>query len=156
MAGLMTFTLIDHSNEQSTVRLYTPDIDGTNIAAYSDDTLGGNMGDMRLAISALSEMNQLRRQLVALKIADAATLPASASAQRERKALVTYRDTVTAKLYSITIPGFNMVGAEQGTDILDLDVAQWVAFRAAFEANHVSELGNPVQIVSAKHVGRAS
>lgn len=156
MAGKMTFTLLDHSNEQSTVQLYTPDLDGTNIGQYTDDNLGGHLGDMRLAISGLTEMNHLRRSVVALQLVDAASLPANASAQRERKALITFRDLVTAKLYSLTIPGFNMVGAEAGTDILDIDVPQWVAFRTAFEANHRSELGNNIQMISAKHVGRAS
>lgn len=156
MAGKMTFTLLDHSNEQSTMQLYTPDLNAGNIGGYTDDTLGGELGDMRLAISALSLMNHLRRSVVATQIVDVATLPADSNAQRERKALVTYRDTVTGKSYSLTIPGFNMVGAESGTDVLDLDVAQWVAFRTAFEANHVSELGNAVQIITAKHVGRAS
>lgn len=156
MAGQTSYTLLDHSNEQSTVRFYTPDLNAGNIAAYVDDNVGGHLGDMRLAIAALSEMNHLRRAVVATRIVDNAVLPASASAQRERKALVTYRDTVTGKLYSITIPGFNMVGAEAGTDILDLDVAQWVAFVTVFEANFVSELGNAVQVVTAKHVGRSS
>lgn len=156
MAGTMSFTMLDHSNEQSTVRIYTPTIDGANIADYTDDTLGGALGDGRLALAALSEMNHLRRQVVATKIADVAALPANPSAQRERKAVVTYLDTVTGKYYSISIPGFNMVGAEAGTDVLDLDVAQWVAFRAWFEAKATSELENPVTIITAKHAGRAS
>ena len=154
--GQISLTLVDHSNEQSTMKLYTPELTGANIADYTNDNLGGNLGDLRLAVSALTEMNHLRRQVVATKIADNATLPANASAQRERKALITYRDTVTGKTYTVTIPGFNMVGAEPATDILDLDLPQWVAFRQVLESNHVSELNNPIVLISAKHVGRAS
>lgn len=156
MTNYMTLTLLDHSNEQSTVRIPIPDLDAANIDDYVNDNLGGALGDIRLAMAGLSSMNHLRRTVQATTIVDAATLPADANAQRERKALVSYRDVVTGKLHSLTIPGFNMTGAEQGTDILDLDVPLWVAFVTAFEAWAQGEGGGAVEVISAKHVGRAS
>lgn len=156
MTGKMTLTLLDFSNEQSTIQLYTPVLNAGNIADYTNDTVGGALGNMRVAISALTLGNHLRRSVVATLISDVGELPTDPNAQRERKALVTFRDTVTGKLGSLTIPCFNMVGAESGTDILDIDLPQWVAFRALLEANHPSDVGNPIQMITAKHVGRAS
>lgn len=156
MAGKITFSILDNSNETGRVQIHTPTLDGSNIGTYTDDTLGGALGDLRLAISALIEGNHLQRTITAEKIVDAAVLPANPSAQRERKASVTYRDVVTGKLYRVEIPTFNMAGAEPGTDILDLDVPAWAAFVAAFENYGRSELENNIQVIQAKHVGRRS
>lgn len=156
MTGRITFSILDHSNEVGSVRMYTPPLDASNIDAYVDDTVGGKLGNMRIVLNALIEGNHLARTVQATRIPDAATLPADESAQRERKAQVNYRDTVTGKSYHLEIPTFNMAGAEPGTDIIDKDHVAWAAFILAFEADFVSELGNPVQVTTVKHVGRSS
>lgn len=156
MAGSITFSVLDFSNEVGRTRMYTPDLNAANIADYVNDSAGGILGDMRLALNPLIDGNHLKRQVTAVTIVDNAVTPADASAQRERKALVTYRDTVTGKLYRLEIPTFSMVGAIPGTDVLDLTQLDWAAFVTQFETNFVSELGNAIQVVSAKHVGRAS
>lgn len=156
MAGSITFSVLDNSNEVGRMRMYTPTLNAGNIADYLNDSAGGKLGDMRLALNPLIDGNHLKRQITAQTIVDSASIPADTGAQRERKALVVYRDLTTGKLYRIEIPTFSMVGAIPGTDVLDLTNADWVTFVTQFEANFVSELGNAVQVVSAKHVGRAS
>ena len=156
MPGKITWSILDHSDEIGTFRMHIPDLDAANVDAYVDDGATGTLGQLRLAISALTLGNHLRRSVIATTIVDNAVIPADSSAQRERKAQVTYRDTVSGKRYTMEIPAFDMTGSESGTDILDLDHVEWAAFVALFEANCVSELGNAIEVVSAKHVGRAS
>lgn len=156
MAGSITFSVLDNSNEVGRMRMYTPTLNAANIATYTNDSAGGVLGDMRLALNPLIDGNHLKRIVTASTVVDNATVPADTGAQRERKALVTYRDTSTGKLYRLEIPTFSMVGAIPGTDVLDITQADWVTFITQLETNFVSELGNAIQVVSAKHVGRAS
>lgn len=156
MAGKVTFAILDNSNEVGTVRFYTPDLGTTNVDTYVSDTPTNALGDMRLALNPLILGNHLRRTVTATVIIDSPTVPADVNAQRERKALVTYRDLGNGKLYRLEIPTFSMVGAVTGTDILDLSHPDWANFVSEFEANFRSELGNAVQVVQAKHVGRSS
>lgn len=156
MAGVMSFTLVDFSGEQSTLRLYTPDIDNGNVDNYLDDNLvTGIMGQMRGAINGLTLMNHVRRQLVAEVIADTLTLPADSNAQRERKLLFTLADQTSSRLFNHTIPGYNMAGAVQGSDVVDLTDAAVAAYITEL-ANFRGPDGGAISVVSAKHVGRAS
>lgn len=156
MAGRIVFSILDNSNEVGSMRLWTPDLDAANVDTYTNDNPTNALGDMRLALNPLIAGNHLRRSVTATTIVDVATLPVDPNAQRERKALVTYRDTVNGKTYRTEIPTFSMVGTVAGTDVIDLTQADWANFVSEFEANFVSELGNAIQVVSAKHVGRAS
>lgn len=156
MAGRVTFSILDFSNEVGRVGMWTPDLDSGNVDSYVDDAPTGFLGDMRLALNDLIDGNHLRRTVTATIISDVATLPADPDAQRERKAMVTYRDTVTGKTYRLEIPTFNMEGAQAGTDVVDTSGANWQSFITQFEANFVSELGNAVEVVNVRHVGRAS
>lgn len=156
MAGSWTWSILDYSNEIGRMRMHIPDLDDTNILDYTNDSVGGALGDMRIALNALTDGNHLKRQVTAVTVVDSAVLPTDPLAQRERKAVVSYRDTVTGKVYRLEIPAFSMSGAIPGTDVLDLTDADWVAFITEFEANCVSELGNAVEVLSAKHVGRSN
>ena len=156
MAGKITFAVLDYSNEVGSVQMWTPDLSSANVDTYVDDNALGALGDMRLALNDLISGNHLRRTVTATIISDTATLPADANAQRERKAQVTYRDTITGKTYRIEIPTYNMVGAQAGTDIIDTSGAEWTEFITQFEANFVSEVGNAIEVVTVKHVGRNS
>lgn len=156
MAGAITYSFLDHSGETGSMRLYTPDLNAGNIGTYTDDGVGGALGDMRIALSALTLGNHKKRTVVASVIADVAVNPTDPSAQRERKAMVTYRDLVTAKLHRVEIPAFDMTGAVPNTDILDVSGIEWQAFILLFEASFVSPLGNAIAFVGARHVGRSS
>lgn len=150
----VTFTILDNSNETSSVRFYLPEMDNTNFEGTVNDTTGA-VGLIRLAMNALIEGNHLRRTVTAAVYEDAATLPASGWAQREIKAQFTFRDTVTAETGTFEIPTFDAgTFAESGTDVLDLEEIGLAAFVAAVEANAVSRQGNAIEIVSARIVGR--
>jgi hypothetical protein len=155
MAGKTTFAILDHSNETGTVSFWHSDLDAGNVDAYVNDGVGGALGDMRLALNALISGNHLRRTVTGTIISDTATIPGDSGAQRERKAQVNYRDTVTGKLYRLEIPTFNMTGAQAGTDVIDTSGPEWQAFITEFEANYTSELENAVQVVQVRHVGRS-
>lgn len=152
--GKITYTFLDHSNEKSSLGLYTPELDATNIATYTDDTVGGVLGDMRLALSAITLMNNFSRTVTATRIIDLATVPANADAQRETKAEFTYRDTVTGFLSSFSVPGINRsLIVSANTDIIDMDNVLIAAIVTLFEANFVSRAGNPVEVVGVRHIG---
>jgi hypothetical protein len=154
MAGQMTFRLIDESEEYSSVKLWTPDLDDSNINAYTNDNPTGVMGDMRLALNGLTIANHVSRTVLATKVVEpAASAPADPNAQRERKALVTYRDNVNGNLFQFTIPAYNMVGKFAGSDKIDITVGAWSTLVSEFEANFVSPYGNACTVVSAKHIG---
>lgn len=156
MAGLITFTFIDHSGEQSRVSFSTPDLDATNIDGYSNTTLTNPLGDLKAAIDALTLLNEVKINVTATEIVSPPTLPADENAQREQGLLIKYVDTVTAKKYRFTIPGIDRtLVAQAGTDIVDFGNNLLVAaLVAAFEADYVSELGNPVSVYAASMVGR--
>lgn len=157
MTGKVTIGIIDNSEEVSSTGLHTPVLNAGNIATYLDNTLGGALGDYRLAVSALSLGNITKATVVAQTFPEAdQSPPADTNAQRERKALVTYQDTVTGKKYTTSIPAFNMAGVSTGSDAIDLSNPLWAAFVLVVESNYQSELGNSIVVLSAKHVGRAS
>ena len=154
MPGKINYTFLDHSNEKSGLGLYTPDLDATNIVSYTDDGVGGVLGDMRIALSAITLMNNFSRVVTATRIVDAATLPTNADAQRETKAEFSYRDTVTGLLSSFSVPGIDRtLIVSQGSDQIDMDNVLIAAIIALFEANFVSRIGNPVEVVGVRHVG---
>lgn len=150
----VTYTILDNSNETSSVRFYLPELSGANFDANVDDTTGA-VGLIRLAMNSLIEGNHLRRTVTAAVYEDGATIPASGWAQREIKAQFTFRDTVTAETGTFEIPTFDAgTYAESGTDVLDLEEVGIAAFVAAVEANAVSRQGNAIEIVTGRIVGR--
>lgn len=156
MSGKVSFTLLDNSNESSTVAYHIPDLGAGNIADWVDDTPTGLLGQLRVLISALVIGNHKQRVVTAAVIPDGdVEPPADPYAQRERKALVTMLDSVNGKYFRHEIPTFGSVGVEPGTDILDKDAVAWAAYIAFIEANCVSPYGNAFTVSNIKHVGRA-
>lgn len=156
MAGSVTFNLIDHSGETSTVSFNTPDLDDTNINGYLNTTIGQPLGDLKAAIDALTLMNEAKITINASQIVSPASLPADPNAQREQGLQVKYTDTVTGKKYRFTVPGLNRtLVAQQGTDVVDFENNVLMqALVAAFEADYTSEFGNPVTVYAASMIGR--
>lgn len=158
MPAQTTFTLIDHSGEQSQVAVWTPDLDALNIAGYISTAPGSALGDLKSAIDDLTLMNEVVISVGAARITSPPTLPADENAQREQKLLIKYVDTITAKKYRFTIPGIDRaLVAQAGTDVVDfVGNALVAALVSAFEADFVSELGNPVSVYGASLIGVAN
>lgn len=156
MTGRTTFTYVDYSGEQSVSQFYNPDLDALNVDTYTDTAISNNLGALKLAIDALTLLNEVQISVGATQILSPSTLPADPNAQREQKLLVKFSDTVTNKKYSFTIPGINRtLVAQVGTDVVDFTSnLLMIALVSAFEAGYVSELGNPVAVYGASLVGR--
>jgi len=155
MPALVTFSILDYSNETSRVGLYLPELTPGNYDSVTGDQVGESVGDIRVAMNALIAGNHLRRTVTAVTYNDTATLPTDPNAQRERKARFVYRDTVNGELGSFELPtADNSVLAQAGTDVIDLEEVAVAAFVAVVEANAVSRDGNAIEIQSAQLVGR--
>lgn len=156
MSGKLSFLFLDNSDEKSGMGLNTPDITILNIEAYTSGVPANLYDRTEQAILGLTGGTQQRVTLVAESVLHNEVAPVDPNMQRERKAVVTFRDTVTNILGSVEIPIFNMNGVQDGTDDLDLTTAEWVEFISVLEEGYVSNIGNPIVVVSAKHVGRNS
>ena len=151
----VSHTCIDNSGETSVVTINLPDVTAANYDDITGNSIGQNVGNLRLAIAAITLCNFVRHTVNTATYADSGELPANAYAQRELKLLVRYIDTVTSKKHSITIPGPNLsILAQQGTDVVDhVSNVEAAAFVAAFEANARSPEGNPVSVQGMRIIG---
>lgn len=156
MPAYVTHSLIGFSGEGSSVRFYLPDVNATNYDDVAGNTVGDNVGGLRLALGAITLLNFVRHTVTTEQYADVGTLPSSPHAQREIKLLVSYRDTVTSKLYRLEIPGPDLAAlAQAGTDVVDhTSNVTAVAFVTAFEQYARSVDGNLVTVEGMRIVGR--
>lgn len=155
MAGKIGYTFTDISGENSRVDLYVADLTAGNIAATlaaANPTGAGNLG---AAIAALSLCQPAKYDVMAFTGPGSAVVPTDMYAQRELALMVTYQDTVTNRLYRISIPGpdWATIGLA-GSDSVNTANAAWTAFVTAFEAIAVSQDGNPVNVTGGHLVGR--
>lgn len=141
----------DYSNEVSNFAVYIPELTAGNFTAT-----GAAVQTLGTATNALSLGQPARSALVAQINTISAASPSDVNAQRERKWLVTYRDTVTNRLYSLEIPCADLAGGnlQANTDLANLASTEWAAWVTAFEAIALSQDGNPVDVLRAQHVGR--
>lgn len=154
MASQYTASWIDKSGEPSSTQLYFPTLNAGNIAAIVDNTPGGGLGDVRLALAGVSLCNFTNHAIQALSIPEIATLPADGNAQREQKVRFDYQDSAGWK-GSFSVPGPELDNfAVAGTDFIDLTETSVAALVAAVEANCVSRFGNTITILRGVIVGR--
>ena len=154
MASKYSAGWIDNSNEASSTNLYFPQINAGNIATVLDNGIGGNLGDVRLALAAISLCNFTGHSVQAVKILEQGTTPVSKFAQRESKLRFDYVDTAGYK-GSFTVPGPNLaLFGQAGSDIIDKDEATVAAFIAAVEAKCVSRFDNAITILRGVVTGR--
>lgn len=157
MPSKVTFQILDYSGETGSVGFWLPTLTAANFDANVNDTVGGAVGDLRIAMNALINGNHLQRTVNAATFKDTAVQPTDPYAQREIKGRFVIRDTVTAELGSFEIPCIDLsVVAQQGTDVIDLEEVAVAAFVAVLEADYVSRDGNPIEVVSAQIVGRSN
>lgn len=156
MPAATTQSFIDHSGEITSFKLWTPDLNAGNIDTFTNTAVANSLGDMLIAVNALTTLNRTVTSVGAIRDISAPTLPTDPDAQREQKMLMKYRDTVTGKAYQFTLPGINRsLVAQQGTDQVDFgNNAFVVALIATIEGVYVSELGNPITFYDARLVGR--
>lgn len=156
MTSSLTIGYIDNSGEGSSTRFYLPQLTAGNYDAVAGNGVGENVGDLRLAVAAVTLCNFTQHTVVAEQYTEAGDLPASAFAQREFKLLVKMVDTANNRS-TVTIPAPNLdVLAQPGTDIVDhVSNVVAAALAAAIEANAVSPQGNALSVIGMRIVGRA-
>lgn len=149
------FGMVDKSNERTRVQLHVDAIadDGSNVATVLT-AVGSKAELLKAAIINMTKLNMTHTD-ASLRIDQSVeSLPTAADAQREWATRITYVDNTTGKKYRFDVPAPVDTLVPEGTDIIPLSNLELAAFVAVFEANCVSEVGNPITVTSARIVGR--
>jgi hypothetical protein len=149
-----SFGFVDHSGEHTRTKLHFAPLDGS---ADNSGLLAFPTGSIDLIAIAMALLTKLPSTGVTLSVrlgTSAPALPADATAQRELACRVIYADTVTGKKYRFDLPAPIDALVPSGTDQVDIGTTDFDAFRLVFEAEVLSEVGNPVVVLSARIVGR--
>lgn len=154
--SLLTFGYIGNSGETSRSQVHVPDLTAANFDTVTGEGAAENVGEIKSALDAITLMNNTQRSIQVITGIDAASLPASAFAQREIKLFVQYVDDVTAKKYSFTVPGPDLsLIAQTGTDVVDhTSNAFAAALVTALETYAVSPDQNAISVTGMRIVGR--
>lgn len=156
MPSALRDTYKDYSNESTRNEVLLVQITSGNIVA----TLA-NVATLLSAEDALTLGARQRYEVVATIVSPSVALPTDPNSQRERKWLVTAKDTA-GFITHYTIPcaavkdgtGTSLLLA--GTDMADLANPDWVAWIAAFITIAQSNHGNGINsVLSAQLVGRS-
>jgi hypothetical protein len=147
--SLVTFGTIDYSGEPSNVRFHVTPLTAGNFAAVNLD-----ITDLGTALDGVSLNTLAMQRVISGEIFLSRAKPANVDAQREKKWLIRYEDTVTHKLYRNEIPGADLALLDTNSDMADLTLTAWTDFIAAFEAVVVSPDGNTVDFIDAQYVGK--
>lgn len=144
-------TYIDESLETSGIEFRIREMTAATIAAVLTElaTLGTAIDDLSSGTMIRSAATQDRSNFNAAP-------PTDPNAQRERKWLVRYQDTVNLKYGQVEIPVafVDATVKTAGTDKANFAAAQWTSFITAFEATARSVDGNTVNVLEAILVGR--
>jgi hypothetical protein len=150
----VTYSYVDESKETTRIALSLPAIlaDGTNWDSVISD-VGSNLKLLGTALSTMTLCDEFKSQVSIVIAKSAPSYPTDAAAQREYVARFTYSDNVTGTLYRFDLPGPGDIFIA-GTDEVDLSSVGGLAFKAAFEANAVSPVGNAVTLLRGVRQGR--
>jgi len=160
-----TFTIQDFDNETTTLSVNIGPLTAANFTAKR-----AALDALKSAVSGII-LGEIRKTTITEQFAESAAAVTDRNAQREAKALVTYRDITQFFDVANTINnvGFgNLYTVEVGTialnflpttatDKFDLTQPNIATFVTAFEAVQNSPTGgNEVEVVEIRHVGRAT
>lgn len=150
MPGKLNYTLLDYSEEKSSVGCYLPNFTAANFDAQN--TLVDNL---ITAILGVAGGTPIKDERVATVTRFAPIPPADETEQREQKWLVSCTDNVTGFEVTFEIPIATPTGLLlPNTDRMDLESTQGAALKAAVDAVVRSRAGNPVTMLRATYVGR--
>jgi hypothetical protein len=144
-------TYLDYSKEKSTVDFRIRDMTAATIAAVLTEAAA-----LGSAIDALSSGTRVKSQLIQDSSSFEATPPVDPNAQRERKWLVRYQDTVNLKYGQIEIPVAEVTAdlLLPNSDEANLADTVWVEFASSFQTLARSVDGNSIEVREAFLVGR--
>jgi hypothetical protein len=145
-----SLTYLDFSEEKSAFSFNFDAVTALNIAAFLAD-----FGDLRNATNAIVLGSLVGDQWTGDRTKYSAAPPVDVDAQRERKFLVIFEDTVNLTLGRAEIPTADFAGRLiAGTDLVDLTDADIVTWIAAYEVLCRSDDGNTVNVIRIEAVGR--
>jgi len=149
-------TFVDYSGEITTMGLWNPDLNVSNVETYTSLVATNALADLLAAVDALTLLNRTRTNVGAITIPIVTDLPTNKDAQREQKMQIKYADDVTGKKYQVTLPGIDRtIVAQQGTDKVDfVGVTEVATLVTEMEANYLTELGNALTVYDVRLVGR--
>lgn len=145
-----SFSYKDFSGEPSSFSFHMGAVTALTIA----DILA-QIGDLRDALADITLGTLYKDEWYGDRTRYSVLNPTDVNAQRERKFLVTYEDSVTFSIYTSEIPTADFTGRMvDDTDQVDLVDTEIAAFITAFETLCVSPDGNAVTVVAITGVGR--
>jgi hypothetical protein len=145
----MVLSYVDHSEEPC-----TSSFTGADLTAANFDAQIALQDALKTALFGIVLHQPYKDTRVAYQTLASKDPPADSDAQRERKWVISYEDTVTFERYTVEVPMADLTLLDGNTDQADLDNATVAAFVTAFEAYQLSPNGNAVEIKKITHVGR--
>lgn len=145
------YKIKDNSNKNKSSGLFVSALaeNADNSLIYTDIT------DIESTLAALTIGNIVGASLLIPRTTGADVAPADVAAQNEIVLVIAYQDTVTLKKYYFTVPSPDPALRLVNTDEVDPANQVWIDAVAVFEAAQVSELDNPIVILSGSFEGRS-
>jgi hypothetical protein len=156
MAGKVTITAMGNNKQSSPISYHIPVLNASNIVTNLDETVGGTLGDVLLALADVCLMDLVKYDIHASIVDNGVTYPADVNARRDRAMVLSYVDNTFPNMKGIiTIPGVDLtVVASPNTDEVDLTITEVAALVTALETAARSKIGNSITITSGRLVGR--
>lgn len=154
MTGSLNFRIKDYTKEGSGVTFLTPTLTAANIADYITANTG-YLDALRDALNVVLLGSIQRATLNAENRVYATATPTDVNAQRERKALVHYHDSVTGEAFVCSIPTPDNQFLIANQDVYAIQTGSvWRDVIDILEAGFVSPRGNLMVVDEIEHVGR--
>lgn len=144
-------TYLDYDKETSTTKWNMAQLDPVSIL-----TIGANLAILRAAVAGISGATLQSERFTQIDDTMSMVPPTNQYYQRETKWLVRYQDNVTMDVYRTEIPCANLSLLGGHSEFLDITTAlsPGLVFKNAFEAQVVSEDGNPITVLDIQAIGR--
>lgn len=144
-------TYMDYDRELSTTKFNMAQLDAVTVL-----TIGARVAALRAAIAGISGATLKAERFAQFENELSNVPPTNQYYQRETKWLVKYQDNVTLDIYRTEIPCANLSLLANHSEFLDITTAlsPGLLFKTEFEADVVSEEGNPITVLSVQAVGR--
>lgn len=147
------FQFRDFGTETSNVKIYNGAITAASLPGFLTA-----FGNMRAALEGITLGIASQETWVGDSTVLSAAVPASQEAQREKKWLVRYHDTVTQKKYTLEVPTADLTAVTllANSDFADLAAAPLSTFKTQFDgfARCPDSDVNAVVLDSVQFVGR--
>jgi len=146
---------VDNSGEKCSTTIYLPALSSANYDSVAGNDIGDNLGNLRIAIAAVTRCNFVKHNLTGVSYADLNEIPADADAQNEIRLRIDYTDNVNGRTGYFTIPAPNLdVFGQTGSDVIDPEEITVAALFTAIETYAVSRDDHPITVQKGVVVGR--